>query len=239
MIKKKKILFSARDPGGSGQVIALLNVFRADERFEVYLAASGAALKMLKRAGEYPLELKGEVDIVQKGQYPTGLLESAKDLLHDVQPDAVIVSLSSFGTGIDEALLATARVPTFALQDFWGDVNLGLGVPAGTYFVIDDYAVEISEKRWGVSAVPVGSPKHFQYAALDIPKMRIEARKKLGIKEEDDRVIGFFGQTPDIPGHETAFEDLLRAIEKLVPQTHFILREHPKFKKKNEKSIYC
>jgi len=154
-------------------------------------------------------------------------LQEAKGLLDRLQPDAVLTSLSSLGVGIDEALLATAEVPTFALQDFWGDVNLGLGVPADLYLVMDDFAAELSRKRWGVKALAVGAPKYTLYEHLDIMALRRETRGMLGAKP-DDRVIGWFGQSPDIPGHEEVWQDFLRALTRVPGKPKLVLMEHPK-----------
>ena len=47
----------------------------------------------------------------------------------------VSVRLSGPGAGLDEAILARADTPhSYALQDYWGEVSLILGRPAGTYF---------------------------------------------------------------------------------------------------------
>lgn len=229
MSRRKKILFSARDPGAAGHIKALVHYFCAHGRFEVILTASGVALEMLAQEGlePIPFQLPGGIDSIQPGQDPGLLLQETKKLLDLVQPDAVLTSLSSLGVGIDEALLATAEVPTFALQDFWGDVNLGLGVPADLYLVMDEFAAELSRKRWGVKALAVGAPKYTLYEHLDIMGLRHGTRGMLGAKP-DDRVIGWFGQSPDIPGHEEVWQDFLRALT-LVPETpKLVLKEHPK-----------
>ncbi|MGB0383236.1 MAG: hypothetical protein ACPGWR_00305 [Ardenticatenaceae bacterium] len=230
MSRKPKILFSARDPGAVGHVVALLEAFSQDGRFDVDLAASGTALNLLKQAGKLPyaFRLVDGRDHVQDNDDPTHLLEATARLLVKSQPDAVFVSLSSFGIGIDEALLATAQVPTFAMQDFWGDVNLGLGVPAELYFVLDEYAVRLSQERWGVNAIAVGSPKHARYADFDVVALRDATRRSLGVGNEE-KIVGFFGQSPMIPGHELAFQDLVKATAALNPRPLFLLREHPKF----------
>ncbi|MFQ5801312.1 MAG: hypothetical protein ACE5JQ_00260 [Candidatus Methylomirabilales bacterium] len=230
MTRKLRVLFSSRDPGGVGHILILLQAFRKDGRFDVYLAASGAALSMLRQTGELPRPfiLADGRDHLEVGEDPTPLTDAARRLLDEVRPDAVFACLSSFGVGIDEALLAACKVPSFAMQDFWGDVNLGLGVPARLYFVLDDYALKLTKERWGVEAVAVGSPKHARYNALDVAALRHTARKSLGVNG-DDKVVGFFGQSPDIPGHESAYQDLVRAMGELVPRPLLLLREHPKF----------
>ena len=231
MSKKPTILLSGRDPGSAGHILELCRAFRSDGRFEVRLYASGAALTMLSQAGETPMPftLKDGRDHIEDRDDPTELIDRANILLSEVQPDAVLVSLSSYGAGIDEALLATCRVPSFAMQDFWGDVNLTLGTPAGLYFVLDEFARQLSAERWGVSSMPVGSPKHRQYAEQDIVSMGRRVRASICV-EDSQPLVGFFGQAPSIPGHEESYLHLVEAAAGLDHQPAFLIREHPKFR---------
>ena len=224
------MLISARDPGAAGSVGPLARAFRADGRLEVEIAASGRALEMLRAGGESPTAFAfgGGRDCVPHGADPGPLIAEATRLIGRVRPDAVLVSLSTFGAGLDEALLATAEVPTFAMQDFWGDANLSLGVGAGLYFALDEFAVGLTKKRWGLDALSVGSPKHVEYAQLDVLKLRQKARGDLGAGG-DTAVVGYFGQSPDVPGVESAFRDLVEAAGSLDPAPLLLMREHPKF----------
>lgn len=230
MKRKPTVLFSGRDPGGVGHILALLQGFRDDGRFEVEVVASGVALAMLEQSGEHPrsFTMSSGLDYLESGQDTAPLIAAAKGLLDQMRANAVIASLSSFGVGIDEALVASCEAPSFVMQDFWGDVNMGLGVPADTYFVIDEYAAQLSRSRWGVKAISVGSPKHSRYQFIDVDLLRRESRRSLGVSDGQP-VIGFFGQSSRIPGHEAAFKDLARAIAKMECQPLFLLREHGKF----------
>ena len=233
------VLFSARDPGAVGHALALIDAFQQDRRFEVSVTASGVALRMLQDTGlivrpfslpdgrEYLADPKGDT---------TPLLAAARQVLDEVRPDAVITALSSFGVGVDEALLATAEEPTFAMQDFWGDVNLGLKVPAGLYMTLDEEAVRLTMERWSARALAVGSPKHSRYVGLDTAAVRRDVRASIGVNDLDP-LVGFFGQPPDIPGHEAAFRGLLGAMTRLVPQPRLLLREHPKFIQHAERHV--
>jgi hypothetical protein len=224
-------LYSARDPGAVGHAVALIEAFQRDGRFDVVVTASGVALRMLRDAGvsARPFSLAdGREYLADPSEDPAPLLAAARQVLEEIRPDAVVSSLSSFGIGVDEALLATAGVPTFAMQDFWGDVNLGLKAPAGLYLTLDEEAARLTEERWGARALAVGSPKHSRYAGLDIAAVRRDARASIGVNDLGP-LVGFFGQAPDIPGHEEAFRALLRAVTRLVPQPRLLLREHPKF----------
>ena len=230
MTPRGRLLISARDPGAAGSVAPLARAFRADGRLEVEIAASGKALEMLRAAGESPIAFAfgGGLDSVPHGGDSGPLLAEARRLIDRVRPDAVLASLSTFGAGLDEALLAKAEVPTFAMQDFWGDANLSLGVGAGLYFALDEFAVGLTKKRWGLDALSVGSPKHAEYAILDVPALREKARADLGA-DGDTAVLGYFGQSPDVPGVDSAFGDLVEAASTLEPAPLLLIREHPKF----------
>ncbi|MGE0040263.1 MAG: hypothetical protein AB7H88_04060 [Vicinamibacterales bacterium] len=226
----RRVLLSTRDPGGAGHVVVLLEALRARGGCEVLAVASGVALRLLREAGESPraFALPDGRDCIQAGESAAPLLSAARAVLDELAPDAVVTSASSYGVGVDEALVAEAGVPTFTIQDFWGDVNLGLERPPRLYFVMDDYAVTLTRERWGLPAMAVGSPKHGRYARLDVAGLREATRARHGIGPGQP-VVGFFGQAPDIPGHEAAYEALLHAVAGLSPRPRFVLKDHPKF----------
>lgn len=230
MTRRPRILFSTRDPGSAGHILALVEAFSREPRFDVDVAASGIGLQVIQRAGKspYPFILADGRDHLEYDEDPSPLITEAEQLLGRVEPDAVIAGLSSLGVGVDEAVLAAARVPTFAMQDFWGDVNLGLGIPAGLYFVIDEEAATLTRQRWGVEALVVGSPKHARYSTFNVQRLRQAGREFLGVRE-DEKVIGFFGQSPAIAGHAETFQDLVAAVARIRAHAVLLLREHPKF----------
>jgi hypothetical protein len=225
-----RVLASARDPGGAAQMRALCRALRGDPRLAVRVAASGPAFDLLDGGGEQPIRftLPNGRTHVAVGDDSTDLLRAAAELLERVNPDVLLVGVSSLGVGLDEALLAQARGrPTFGLQDYPGDANAIGGAHAGTYFVRDEAAARRTQERFDVAVVPVGSLRHAAYAGLDVPRLRAATRDRIGVGS-DQPVLGFFGQPPDIPGHETAFEHLVSALTQ-KPLTPFVLlREHPK-----------
>lgn len=219
-------------------MLELCRAIRRDGRFQLRLVASGQAHIMHSEAGEGSLNftLDDGRDHIEVDENPAELLDGAKKVLADLEPDIVITSLSSFGSGIDEALLATCQVPSFALQDFWGDVNLTLGTPAELYFVRDEWAAKISKELWGVDSYSVGSPKHWGYAGQDVVAMRNAARASLDVKDPQP-LIGFFGQSPAMPGHEETYHDLIQAAAALDAKPTLLIRAHPKFQESREKYI--
>lgn len=226
---RTRVLLSARDPGGAAMIQALLPALRADSRAEVILAASGAGFDALTAAGEAPRRfvLPDGASHVPDGSNQEPLLRATRELLSDLQPDLVVVGISSLGVGLDEALLACAGSrPTFALQDYPGDANAIDGKFAGLYFVRDEHAARLTRARHGVAALAVGSIRHVAYAALDVQAMRSQARGRLGA--DDRAVVGFFGQPAEIPGQEQGFRDLVSALAGRSPHPLVVLREHPK-----------
>ena len=238
MSRATRVLLSSRDPAGAGHVLALVEAFRAHGGFEVDVIASGVALRMLRDAGESPREFTFDNgrDCAPVGEDTAALLSGAQTLLDETKPDVLLGSLSSFGVGIDEALVATAQCRTLTMQDFWGDVNLGLGVPAGLYLALDEYAVQLTRERWGLPAVAVGSPKHSRYRQLDVLALRRKARAYVGVRDSE-QLVGFFGQSPEVPGHDSAFCDFVRAAAALRPQPVFLLRQHLKFQARREEQF--
>jgi hypothetical protein len=225
-----RVLLSARDPGGATMARAVAPALRAAGGLDVSVAASDPAWETLTAAGEHPhrFALADGSAHVPAGGDPAALLEHAGTLLAQVDPDVIVVTISSLGVGIDEALLARpGGRATFALQDYPGDANAIGGAHAGTYFVRDESAARLTRRRWCVAAIPVGSLRHAPYAALDVARLRAETRARIGAVVGRP-VLGFFAQPPEVPGQEAAFADLTHALTRLGPRPLVVLREHPK-----------
>jgi hypothetical protein len=224
----KRLLLTARDPAAVGHVVVLFKYLSSD--YEIVVAASGAAKSILleKGIGCISFEMANGNDYIRTNEDSKPLLNAARTLLKQTNPDAIIASLSSFGAGIDEAVIATATAPNFAVQDFWGDVNLNLGVPASLYFVMDEFAAEISSQKWNVNCFITGSIRHAAYADLDILALRQKGRKIAGADDEI-KLIGWFGQTFKVPGYADTVESFKHGLTNLPQKTLLIYRGHPKF----------
>jgi len=230
-VRAVRVLASARDPGGAAQMRALCRALRGDPRLAVTVAASGPAFDLLDGDGLRPLRfaLPDGSTHVPAGSDPSKLLDEAGALIERVDPDVLLVSISSLGVGLDEALLARAGGrPSFALQDFPGDANAVGGAYAGTYFVRDEAAGRLTRERFGLATVAVGSLRHAAYAALDVGRLRASVRARIGAAPEQP-VLGFFAQPPEIPGHEAAFAHLAETLARRPAPPIVLLREHPKY----------
>jgi hypothetical protein len=229
-VRRPRLLLSARDPAGAAQLRAVLPALRASRRFTVRVVASEPALDMLDAAGESPtaFSLPGGASHVAAEADAAPLLAAAARLVRELEPDALLVGVSSLGFGLDEALLAAARDrPTFALQDYPGDASAIGGAYASLYFVRDDAAARLTRARFGAPARPVGSLRHATYATLDVPALRAATRERLAVRD-GRAVVGFFAQPAVIPGQRAAFEHLVAALAEVAPDALVVLREHPK-----------
>jgi hypothetical protein len=165
---------------------------------------------------------------VPPGGDPATLLDAAARLIADAAPDVLLVGISSLGVGLDEALLARAAWrPTFALQDYPGDANAIGSAYAGTYLVRDAGAARVTRERLGTATIAVGSLRHAAYGRLDVEGLRAGARARIGAAR-DRLVVGFFGQPPEIPGHEAAVAHLTEALARWPARPLVLLRGHPK-----------
>jgi len=227
---RPRVLLSARDPGAAAHVAPLARALTADGRVEVRLVASDPALAALtaEAIAVEPFALPGGRAHVEPGGDPAELVRAAAALLARHRPDAVVTGISSLGVGVDEALLAAAGDrPTFALQDYPGDANAIGGAYARCYLVRDEPAARLTESRFPVRALAIGSLRHAAYAALDVAALRADTRRRIGA-HPDRTVVGFFGQPPEIPGHEAAFGHLVAALRPRAATAQVLLREHPK-----------
>ncbi len=173
----------------------------------------GPAIGIFRRCGLEALEVS-LVPARRRGSREADvLLEAADSLLEERNPDAVITGLSGPDLGLDEALVARAGGrPTYALQDYWGDVNPGFGRTAGTFFVPDEYAARLTRQRLRCRTVVSGSPRH---AGLVPPRREMEG----------DGVL-FCGQPLwHLPGYPRTLEQLGRAVRELGHSLHY--RPHP------------
>lgn len=230
-MKRTKLLMSCRDMGGIGHLLVMANEIRKKMNWEVELVASQPAYDCLLKNGEAPIKfaLSDGRDCLRDGDNPKVLIDEVGQLLNKIRPDIILTSNSSFGFGLDEACIYNAEVPTYNYQDFWGDINVSLGKTADQYFVLDEFAAQLSSNRWGVKSKVVGYPKIERYRQYDFEKLKAHSLEKLAI-DGAEKIILFLLQTPDIPGHNQSIFMTIEALAKIFPRPMILLRGHPKFK---------
>lgn len=200
-----------------------------DPRFQVKLVAAPPACDLFARAG-VAFE-RADVPAAPHASTPEAreLLRAAGGIIAKHDPQALLVGLSGPDVGIDEALLACAKdAPTFALQDYWGDVNRTLGRLADLYFVVDEEAARLTRALHGAEALAVGAPKYAAYAEFDALAARACGRASLGV-DPDVPVLGFFGQNLwRFAGYERTLRGFAAAARTMAPQALALYRPHPK-----------
>jgi hypothetical protein len=223
-----KILVSARDTGAARHFAEIVPYLRSVPGVTVDLVADQLAWGVLDAAGLAPLQFC-EPAIEDAGSARADALRgAARDLLAASRPDAVLVGLSGPRIGLDEALLAeSGATPTYALQDYPGWIVEGFGVPARTYFVLDETAATLTTGRLGQARIVIaGSAKHATYNSLDVTALRRRARATYDSKLP---VISFYGQPAwFLRGYDRCIDTLAAAIALAAPASQVVYRPHPK-----------
>jgi hypothetical protein len=222
-----RLLITARDVAAALHLVQVAHAATRDSRFAITIAAQDPAARHFLAAGLAIEQVPAGATTTVDGAGAGDLRAAARGLLDRVQPDAVLVGLSTpFDAGIDEAVLAEATVPSSLLQDFWGEQNLIFGRGADQILGIDLQASERNAERYDVPTVVVGSPRHAAYAELDITAIRSRARAMIGAGDAT-RVVGFFGQAlHSLPGYQRTIEQFIAAAEGM--EAMFLLRPHPR-----------
>lgn len=224
-----RLLISARDPGAAFHLIEIARYARAMPGIEVFPVAASPALDIFQRAG-LPVRpfVSGTTAIPPASEERDAILREAAAVMAEASPDAILVGLSSPDCGVDEALLARAKgVPTYALQDYWGDVNSGFGVLADTYFVIDQTAAAITRRRAGAKPqiVVCGSPRH----ASQGQTWRSVLASAQGRQPAAAPSIVFLGQPLwHLEGYARTLVKTAAALPAISSAAQFRYRPHPK-----------
>lgn len=138
---------------------------------------------------------------------PVDAVVLAIERLMQVKASAVVCGRSSSQVnGIDGTVITAARllnIPSFVIQDFWGDVWAEDFRP-DHYFVIDDLAARLTLQRTAADVHVIGSPKHAQYRHIDFQDLRQKGRSALELGPEAP-TIGYFGQALlGVPGYPSS-----------------------------------
>jgi hypothetical protein len=202
---------------------------RKDPRFQIHIAAQQPAAKHFMDAG-LAVEIVPPCAATSiEGARINGLDTMAADLLTRVQPDVVLCGLSTpFDAGLDEAVLARTRTPSVLFQDFWGEQNLLLGKGADLVLAVDDEAVQLNFRRYGIQSTKVGSARHAAYKSLELEGTKAHNKAMLGLQRQDT-LIGFFGQAlHHLPGYMRTVKRFVSVLTTLNEPVHLLVRPHPR-----------
>ena len=240
MTVSKHILFTARDIGAGHH---LMNVIRAfgQRNFKTTVIASPPSYDLFCRN-----KIKSELFLINDSPcisnkasfaFKKKMLDQARHIIERHQPDVIFCGLSSADHGVDEAMLYWAspermNIPSFQYLDCGGTFNqIGDGYPY-RYFGIDRSVVRYSNKRARSLIEVVGSPKHEEYSRFPTAEARLKTRRRLRITPSQ-KLIGYFGQDPRLPGYMENFGSFISAVKKYKDIKPYVLmlRGHPGYKK--------
>lgn len=226
--EKARILITARDPSAASSVSNLLKTLSKDNRFDISVAAQQPAYEII-----YNYSVIDDIRLIK---VPTifnedKLLIEADNLIKRISPDIILTSLSGPDYGIDEAVLAISpenNCGPYSLQAYWGDINENLQAKAKTYFVIDRFAANITQKRISAKTCVVGSLKHEAYADIHPKAFRDKFRKELNVRQSD-YVIGFYGQPLNgVKGYKETVSSFSKSVSEVKKNVIIVYRPHPK-----------
>lgn len=243
---KKHILFTAREVGASHHIKHIARAIRK-RGYVTSIIASGVAYAVFKKEKLKPIlfSINGKKPVIRHNapkQLIDKLLAFSYKKINETKPDAVFCGLGAPGYyGIDEATLYWAaknrlNIPSFQFLDTWGTFNhLKDGYP-DIYFAIDKTAQKYTYKGAKAPIKIAGSPKHESYSSKPINRWRNEIRKRLNISK-NNRLIGYFGQDPAIPGYIQNFNELVKAVseynKKPGKKCSLLIMGHPGYKDKH------
>ena len=226
-----KLLVSARDPSAALSILEIIKQGKYFQQITFTVYAMEPALKIFEDLNIQVNKVNCKPSSSDNSENSLHLQREAKSILEKNTPDALLVGLSGPDAGIDEALLLEAkknRLPTYAIQDFWGDVNLTFGQLADTYFVLDDSARELTRKKVNTKIVVVGSLKHSSYHLIDIEGLRSQSHNQIPC-QEDDHVITFCGQPLwHVESYRENLEKLALVVSESNQDTILLYKPHPK-----------
>lgn len=212
-----RLLISARDPGAANYLAPVAHLAATSPEYELTLVAAEPARQIFHSLGLTPEKISASED---------ALPDAATNLIARSQPDAILTGLSGPDRGIDEALLAASNdIPTWALQDFWGDVNKGFGSYADTYLVRDQLAARLTRQRASANTIIVGSPiGERPPVAWRQQLMANRLRRAEQVPPGKPLVVLCSQPLWEQPG----YHDTLRQVLQNLPPCKLLVRMHPK-----------
>ena len=142
-----KILISSQDIGASKTLAEFLKYLDKKKKFKFFIVCSKVSQEVYKEVNYKDIIVYSTRANQKQNDLKKKILHKAENLLNSIDPDILLVGLSGPDVGIDEALIYKSQsiIPSFAYQDFWGDMNYGFGRYPGTVFVLDNFAYRITK----------------------------------------------------------------------------------------------
>lgn len=225
--KSQRLVLSARDVGSAGHIAALAEGATIHGMSSLIVAEGAAQAYLETRRIPY---ITADVWLSATGTPDNDVIALAKEKLAQADANAVVCGRSSpQGNGIDRTVLTAARllgIPSFVIQDFWGDVWEEQCRP-DHYLVADEQAARLTRQRSAANVHVIGSPKHAQYTHIDFQYLRKKGRATLGLASETP-TIGYFGQDLlSLPGYRQVLLDIGQTIRQMNGVALFY-KPHPR-----------
>lgn len=222
-MKKIRLLVTCRDPASASVVSVLIPQLVEIPDFDVFVLAQAPASQML--APHIPMtEFSKETALDDQQKAMAAFCD-------DFKPDAILTGISGPDTGVDEAALIWAElhgVPSYALQNYWGDINQAIIALPKVAFVLDQQASKLTHKRYpGIRCIPTGSIKHAEFEGYDSLADRHALRP--GLVMSDQTLVGFYGQPlEDQVGYIHTLEAMADELKVWDKNFRVMYRPHPK-----------
>ena len=215
--KSQRLIFSARDAGSAGHV-ATLAADAGMRGMDSLIVAEGAAQVYLETRKVPYVAADEWLSATSTTEKPVDVIALTREKLTQADASAVVCGRSSSpDNGIDRTVITAARllnIPSFVIQDFWGDVWEEDCRP-DHYLVIDEQVARLTRKRTAADVHVIGSPKHAQYMHIDFQHLREQGRATLGLASETP-TIGYFGQhLLSLPGYRQVLLDIGETIGQM------------------------
>ena len=223
-----KLLISARDAGAAFHLCEIVRHLNTTRCMDVAIVATPPAYDIFRSSGFAVHEVTTPSTTDPASSVGRALLEQAERYIGEIRPDALLVGLSGPDCGIDEALVASASgIPTYAVQDFWGDVNPGFGALPDTYFVLDTEAAALTCRRAHKNVVVTGSARHGA-RQHDHAQLRRSARSLWNVADRTP-VLVYFGQPlHHFSGYAATLEKTAATMFQIDAAATIRYRPHPK-----------
>ena len=215
--KSQRLVLSARDVGSAGHIAALA-AGAAMHGMSSLIVAEGAAQAYLETRRIPYITADVWLSATGTPDKPIDVIALAREKLTQADANAVVCGRSSpQGNGIDRTVITAARlldIPSFVIQDFWGDVWEEECRP-DHYLVADEQAARLTRQRTAADVHVIGSPKHAQSMHIDFQYLREKGRATLGLASETP-TIGYFGQDLlSLPGYRQVLLDIGETIRQM------------------------
>jgi hypothetical protein len=227
--RSQRLVLSARDAGSAGHIAALA-ANAALHGMDSLIVAEGAAHFYFETRRVPHVTADAWLTAISAPEKSKDAIALAGEKLSQLGACAVVCGRSSLqGEGIDRTVISAARlldIPSFVVQDFWGDVWAEDCRP-DHYLVIDEMAAQLTRQSTCADVHVIGSPKHAQYMHIDFQDLRQKGRAALGLGSETP-TIGYFGQDLlGVPGYRQVLLDIGETIRRMHSVVLFY-KPHPR-----------